>query len=249
MTYRFYYSVRKIIFKKIKLNFSKFNSSSQIPFLFIPILENSFAMRKHFFLIMSLVYWLFMVVGFSDNWLYDIGQASNSVLKFMIHAFFAFAWFSLLLAQSVLISFGNLRHHKKLGIAGFVIFPAMCLSIGYIYGVRYLELGYLAPLSKMVIAQVFYAVILTTLSFIYRKKAPIKHKNYMILGSFFLIQPALDRTIGHLFDPIFLEAWLFSYLVLFGMFFWFFKKLYWPLIFGLLIWGIGFFQLWQSGEF
>ncbi len=197
---------------------------------------------------MSLLYWLFMVIGFSDNWLYDIDQPSNSNPKFLIHAFFAFSWFSLLLAQSALIRYGTVSQHRNLGMAGFFIFPAMCLSTGYLYLSRFLEIGYLSPLSKMVSAQLIFAIVLTFIAFAARKKDFQSHKNYIILGSFFLIQPAVDRAVGKLFDAYYVEAWLCTYAILFGLFFWFFKKFNWPLTLGTLIWGIGLFQLWLSGE-
>jgi len=75
-------------------------------------------MRKNFYFIMSLVYWLLMMTGFSDNWLYDTSQESNFILKFQVHAFFAFSWFSILIAQTGLIRKNNFKTHKKLGIAG-----------------------------------------------------------------------------------------------------------------------------------
>jgi hypothetical protein len=196
-------------------------------------------MRKYFFLIMSLTYWLFMVVGFADNWLYEIDQPSNSNPKFLIHAFFAFCWFSLLLTQSALIRNRRVAFHKKLGMTGLFIFPAMCVTTAYLYISRFLEIGYLAPLSIMVSSQFVLAIVLSSIAFYTRKRDLQSHKDYMILGSFFLIQPAVDRTIGHLLDPIYLEAWLSAYAIMFGLFFWYFKKFNWALTLGLLIWGLG----------
>ena len=60
-------------------------------------------MRRNYPLVLSSLFWLTMVVGFSDNWLYDLDQPSNSAPHFLIHAGFAFLWFSALVVQCALV--------------------------------------------------------------------------------------------------------------------------------------------------
>lgn len=188
---------------------------------------------------MSIIYWLIMMIAFSDNWLYDIHQASNFIPKFIVHAFFAFSWFSLLVIQTGLIRISNLKTHKRIGIIGMIAFAGMVLSIGYIYLTRYLEIGYMAPLSKMVFSQYLFAIILIIIGFINRKSNALDHKTNIIIGTFFLMQPAIDRFVGHLFDEHFVFVWLFIYLILFASFIWYYRKIKWQLALGFIIWLAG----------
>lgn len=73
-------------------------------------------MKVSFYLLFAISLWLLMAIGFSDNWLFDRAQESNSQPKFLIHAFFAFWWFTLLVIQSGLIRAGNIKLHMRLGI-------------------------------------------------------------------------------------------------------------------------------------
>ena len=206
-------------------------------------------MRKNFYFIMSLIFWLFMMVGFSDNWLTDIGQKSNFIAKFLIHAFFAFSWFTLLVFQTGLISKGNIRKHISLGIFGMVAFVGMFFTIGYIYLDRFLEIGHMVPLSKMVFSQYLFASVLIVIGFVKRKTNPVIHKSHIIIGSLFLIQPSVDRTIGKFFDEYFLFTFLLTYLILFILFIWYYKKVNWQLAVGFLIWSAGLINLLNSGDF
>jgi hypothetical protein len=45
-----------------------------------------------------------------------------------VHAVLMGAWLTLLLAQTTLMATGNARHHRKLGIASFVLAPAILVS-------------------------------------------------------------------------------------------------------------------------
>ena len=200
-------------------------------------------MRKNFYFIMSIIYWLFMVIGFSDNWLYDTNQASNYIPKFIVHAFFAFSWFSLLVVQTGLIRKNNLKTHQRIGIIGVIIFTGMIFSTGYLYLTRYLELGYMAPLSKMVFSQYLFAIVLVIIGFINRKSNALTHKTNITFGSFLLMQPAIDRAVGHLFDEVFIFVWLFIYFVLFAAFIWYYKKIKWQFAVGFIIWLAGLINL------
>lgn len=196
-------------------------------------------MRKNFYFIISIIFWLLMMIGFADNWLYDTNQPSNFIPKFIVHAFFAFSWFSLLVIQTGMIRKNNLKTHKSIGIIGMVAFAGMVLSIGYIYLARYLELGYMASLSKMVFSQYLFATVLIIIGFTNRKSNALSHKTNIIFGSLFLMQPAIDRTVGHLFDEQFIFVWLLIYIILFTTFIWYYRKIKWQLAIGFTVWLAG----------
>jgi hypothetical protein len=205
--------------------------------------------RRNFYFLLSTLFWLFMVVGFADNWLYDVDQPSNSVPKFIVHGLFAFAWFTIFMVQAALIRNKNRRLHRQLGILGFLVFVGMTLSTGYLYLSAYLEKGYLRPLSQMVSSQLAFAVVLATLGFIQRAKHPLKHKTNMIFASLWLIQPGMDRWVDHIFPAIFLELWLFVYVLLFVSLIWFYRRIPWQLAVGVLIWLVGLVNAMQHNDF
>lgn len=189
-------------------------------------------MRKHFFLVLSLLLWIIMVIGFSDNWLTDVHQPSNSQPKFLIHAFFAFSWFTLLVVQNVLIRKGNAATHMKVGKIGFLIYIGFLLSTLPLYFKEF------APLSIMVFSQLVFGSILIGLAYYNRRKDTTKHKANIMLGSFLLIQPAWDRAVGHLFGDFGL-TWILFFILGYGLFIWYHKKLKWQIAVGFLIWAAG----------
>jgi hypothetical protein len=205
--------------------------------------------RKHFYLILSALFWLMMIVGFADNWLYDVHQPSNSVPKFIVHGLFAFAWFTIFLMQAALIRTRNVRLHQRLGIAGLVIFAGMALSTGYLYLSFFLEKGYLRPISKMISSQLVFAVVLVALGFLQRKKNLVQHKTNMLLANLWLIQPGMDRWVDHIFPSIFLELWLAVYVLLFASIIWYYKRVPWQLWVGALIWLAGLVNAMAYGDF
>ena len=89
--------------------------------------------NDRFFFLFALSLWLLMAIGFSDNWLFDTSQESNSQPKFLIHAFFSFCWFSLLLVQTGLVRAGNTRLHMRLGLIGVAVYACMTVTIWYLF--------------------------------------------------------------------------------------------------------------------
>ncbi len=189
-------------------------------------------MRKYFYIFLSLTLWLIMIIGFSDNWLTDTGQPSNSEPKFMIHAFFAFSWFTMLVVQNTLIRKNNVKAHMKAGKFGFLIYLGFLLSTLPLYFKEF------APLSIMVFSQLVFGSILIAMGYRNRNKDVNAHRTNIMFGSFMLIQPAWDRASGHLFGSQGLE-WILFYLIFFGLFIWFHKKLKWQIAVGFLVWAAG----------
>lgn len=204
-------------------------------------------MRKNFYFIMSIVYWLFMMIGFSDNWLYDTHQESNYIPKFIVHGLFAFSWFSLLVLQTGLVRKNNLKAHRQMGIIGMIIFYGMIVSTGYLYVTRFIELGYMSSLTQMVFSQYLFAILLITIGFAKRKADAQTHKTNIIFGCLMLMFPAIDRAVGHIFDNLYPVVLLFTYFVLFTSFIWYYKKIKWQFAVGFLIWLVGLINLTLNG--
>lgn len=193
-------------------------------------------LRKHFFFSASLLFWLFMVVGFSDNWLFDRSQASNADPKFLIHAFFSFTWFSLLVVQTRLVAKGNVALHQRVGVAGFLAYAGFFASTAFIYVSRWLSEGMPGALAQMNMAMLAYATLLVVVAIAVRRRNTLMHKTNMVVAAFMLMEPAISRTTGHLFGGAAQLAWLLIYLSLFAWFIWYFKKLNWQLSIALLLW-------------
>ena len=196
---------------------------------------------------MSIIYWLFMVIGFSDNWLTDTQQASNYIPMFIVHAFFAFSWFSLLVVQTGLIRKNNYQAHQKVGIIGMIIFFGMIVSTAWLYLTRFLELGYLSYLTQMVFSQLLFAIVLITIGFAKRKSDALTHKTNITFGCLMLMFPAIDRAVGKIFDELYPVVLLLTYFILFGAFVWYHKKIKWQFAVGFIIWLVGLVNMMMNG--
>lgn len=192
-------------------------------------------MRQQFYFALSIFFWIVMAIGFSDNWLTDRGQESNSDWRFMVHAFFAFSWFTLLVIQTGLIQRGSRKLHMKTGIAGMVVFAGFLITTVPHYVDQYSTTGKLAPLSTMIFAQLILATILIVMGFAKRKTDSRTHKTNMMVGTFMLLQPAADSAIGHLFGRPDVE-WLLLYTILFGLFIWRHKGIRWQITVAFVTW-------------
>jgi len=126
----------------------------------------------------------------------------------------------------------------QIGIAGMIVFAGFLLSTLPMYAREYFNQGYLNPLSTMIVLQLTFATILIVIAFAKRKTDSLTHKTHMIFGSFMMIQPALDRAVGHLFGQVGIQ-WLIIYLILFGLFVWYYKKIKWQIAIGFLVWTAG----------
>ena len=194
---------------------------------------------KLFYLVMSLTFWLIMMVGFSDNWLTDVSQPSNSEPKFLIHAAFAFGWFTLLPVQSALIRRGSARLHMSLGISGMAIYAGFFGSTSFIYVTRTMAEGFPGPLALLNMVLFVYATVLIVRGFLVRHRDSATHKANILIGTLFLMEPALSRTIGHLFGKGSEGIWLLSFLILFAVFIWQYRRIPWQLGIGCSLWILG----------
>lgn len=140
---------------------------------------------------------LLSVVAFSDNLFTDLSQPSNSDPKFIIHGLFGLAWYVLLVIQSNLIRLRNVKLHKKLGIATFIVGIGVTLSTLYIFIAVWTGWNHMAlEVRANRLFLVGYATCLW-LAWLWRGK-PDWHKRLIIAGTFFMLGPVLSRS----YDPL-----------------------------------------------
>lgn len=91
------------------------------------------AMDRWIFVFMAALFFVTALAGFIPDSLMKIaavkaGERAPFPLVLHVHAVLMGAWLSLLLAQTTLMATGNARHHKKLGIAAFLLAPAIVIT-------------------------------------------------------------------------------------------------------------------------
>ena len=192
---------------------------------------------------MSIIFWFIMMIGFSDNWLYDTGQPSNSDTIFIVHGLLAFSWFSLLVMQSGLINRQRIDLHKKIGVYSFVVFILLIPSSFAIYIEMLVEKGTIDPNGLGLLCLYIFAVILIFIAYKRRKTNLVDHKFLMLFGSFLMLRPGVDRVFNNLVDilPFIVSAILYflTFLVFYYIFYRHRKKMEWPITTGFIIWFAG----------
>lgn len=212
--------------------------------------------RSNFYFCMGLVFWLIVVIGFSDNWLYDVGQPSNSIPRLIIHGIFAFLWYSIFVIQTGLIRKRKIDLHRKLGIVGIFIFVGMTLSTGYLFLAMYLRNGDLNPLSYMTSSQWAFGVLLVVMAYIKRKSNTRLHKMNMLFANLWFIQAAMDRFVEHFVPTLepgtpdyYIPVWFVFYGILFATLIWYYKRIPWQLYIGFIIWTAGLIYAIMNNDF
>ena len=203
-------------------------------------------LKRNFHLIMAMSFWILMMVGFSDNWLWDTGQGTNFIPKFIIHAITAFGWFTILVLQNILIKKRYVKHHMTLGLLAMFIYGAMILSLGYMVYELYEEFGRIDKMSLNTSIQAIIATVIIGIGFLSRKRNLNEHKFLMTFGTFCLIQPSMNRTAFYISDEYFFIPFVSIYLILFTAFVWYKKKLTWYMIAWLLVWLFFFYYIFLS---
>ena len=195
--------------------------------------------KNSFCLIMSCLFWVIMVVGFSDNWLFDIGQESNSDPRFVIHGILAFGWFTILVVQAALARASRFGVHVALGFLGFSIYAAFFGDTGYLYLDGFIEKGKLGPLTILNLSMFLYGSLLIGQAFLIRNKDSDIHRANIMIGTLMLMEPGIGRALGHLIGKGSEPVWLLVYLILFAVFAWQFFRHKWRVAIGFLIWLVG----------
>ena len=142
------------------------------------------------------------LAAFSDNLLTDVGQPSNSDPKFIIHGLFGLAWYVLLVAQANLVRVRNVRLHRKLGIATFIVAIGVTLSTLYIFIVLWKGWGHMTVevrANRLFLPGYAACLLLAWL----RRGQSDWHKRFIFTGTFFMLAPVLSRA----YDPL-IVSWM-----------------------------------------
>jgi hypothetical protein len=154
-----------------------------------------------YFSITSVLLLILSVVAFSDNLFTDIHQPSNSDPKFIIHGLFGLAWYVLLATQANLIRARNLRLHKKLGIATFIVAIGVTLATLYLFVVLWKGWPNMEPevrANRLLLPGYALCLLLAW----QRRAQPEWHKRLIFIGTFLMLAPVLDRD----YDPL-IASW------------------------------------------
>ena len=150
-----------------------------------------------YFSIVSILLLVLSVVAFSDNLFTDIHQPSNSDPKFIVHGVFGLAWYVLLATQANLIRLRNIRLHRKLGVATFVVAIGVTLSTLYIFVVLWNGWANMAPdvrANRLLLPGYALCLFLA-----WRRRGQSDwHKRLIFVGTFFMLGPVVDRV----YDPL-----------------------------------------------
>jgi hypothetical protein len=118
-----------------------------------------------------------------------------------VHAFLMTAWLALLAVQAGLIAGGRQQLHRALGVASFVLAPALLAGLIAVTIVRYYDLteAGLGALASNILFLQMRSVVLFPLFFIWamavRRTDVETHKRMLILATFVLLDAAVARHV------------------------------------------------------
>ncbi|RYY86355.1 MAG: hypothetical protein EOO15_14685 [Chitinophagaceae bacterium] len=150
-----------------------------------------------YFSIVSVLLLVLSIVAFSDNLFTDVGQPSNSDPKFIVHGLFGLVWYVLLATQANLVRTRNLRLHRKIGIATFIVAIGVTLSTLYIFVVLWKGWENMEPevrANRLLLPGYALALLLAW----QRRGQSDWHKRLIFIGTFFMLGPVVDRA----YDPL-----------------------------------------------
>lgn len=154
-------------------------------------------MRKYYFSFASAFVLALSLWGFSDNLIWALDQPSNRDPKFIVHGLFCLTWMLLLFVQANLVRKGNVRLHRKLGIAGLVAATGVTFSTIYVFVAVWKgwdAMEYYVKANRLLLPS--YS-LLVVLGFLYRKRSDL-HKRYVYIATLYMLEPILSRA----FDPL-----------------------------------------------
>ena len=153
--------------------------------------------RGLYFPIVGTYLFALAIIGFSDNLFTDIGQPSNSQPRFLIHGFFALAWFALIAIQPWLVTTGNVATHRKLGVFGAIAATGLVLTTAYLQTLHFIRNDGLAGIALInsIMATAFALCVALAIA---NRHRPELHKRLMMVGTFLILEPLAARVSGHL---------------------------------------------------
>lgn len=158
-------------------------------------------MRQWYFPVTSLLLLVLTLIGFGDNLVTDVGQPSNRDPKFIVHGLLCGAWMIALLAQSMLVSRGNVRLHRRLGVGAFVIAIGVTLSTIWVFVMVWKGWAVMTPEVKANRLLLPSYSLFIGLAYLARRR-PDWHKRLIFTGTLFMLEPVLARTYDPLIVPL-----------------------------------------------
>lgn len=152
--------------------------------------------------LVSVLLLILSVVAFSDNLFTNISQPSNRDPKFIVHGLFGLAWYVLLVVQANLVRAGNVRLHRRLGKATFIVAIGVILSTLYVFVAvwkGWIAMGAEARANRLFLPGFAACLLLAW----WRRGQPEWHKRLIFIGTFFMVDPVLARA----FEPL-IVTWL-----------------------------------------
>ncbi|MAU71566.1 MAG: hypothetical protein CML04_05660 [Pseudozobellia sp.] len=147
---------------------------------------------KNYFFVLSVVILILGLIAFSDNYLFDVRQESNSNPLYVIHGLIMFSWYTIVVIQTNHIRKLNVKAHRRLGIIGFFIAVLVILSIGYLnfIDVPYSELPFFGKANR-----IFFPVFILLIGLAYVKRdRPELHKHAIFVAILLMMEPLLSRV-------------------------------------------------------
>lgn len=194
--------------------------------------------KSNFYFKMAIMLWLIMVVGFSSVIIFEGGVPDYYDTRLICHGIINFLWFTLLVVQSALIRSNHQKLHMTLGRMGMIFFFFVVLNILYIFYTTYARRGHFIAVDWMVLFQFMVGLFVIVKGFHNRKYNLMLHKDYILFGSFCLIQPAINRLAG-IFGQYYLAGFIITSLLIVTLFILHWKKIKWPVLAWLVAWGAG----------
>jgi hypothetical protein len=156
---------------------------------------------------MAALFIVVAVIGFGPRSLAIVtGQMPVPALIVHIHAATMSAWLALFLAQTLLMRSGRHAAHRSLGVASFVIAPAMFITMSLLVigiSISVLDPAAAAPLEVRARSFAFMTFVMARAAllfglfyvwaFLTRKTDRETHKRMMVLATFVVIDAALGR--------------------------------------------------------
>lgn len=159
------------------------------------ILKKQNVFTRNYFLGLSVTVLLLGLVAFSDNFLFDVGQESNSDPAFIIHGILMYTWFVTVVIQTNHIRRLNTNAHRRFGVIGFVLAILMIIGIGYLFaiGTSFNELPFFGKANRF-----FFPVFAILILLAYLKRDnPGFHKHAIFVGILLMMEPLLSRVAAN----------------------------------------------------
>lgn len=167
--------------------------------------------QQYIYPFMGVYFVIVSFFGFSQSYYLSDSRGELS-LDLHIHALLASLWLLLWLVQSLLVFGRKLHIHKKVGVAGFVVFLGLVPLMFYSILMRVQEADPPYEVGRDLVQWLVF-VVLGAWAF-WKRGEPAVHKRLMVFATLDLTTAAVGR-IGNIYFPEYLGIGVFFYMILF----------------------------------